>query len=252
MRKYLYILAIIYLLSSCEDAKFPNASISISNVSISTSEYDHNLFDPPILIESDNYLLYQPIFQDGKYKMDSIPNGTKKFSVFSLLTGDIEKSINLQTDTLISFDAEAYPNFTRAKDFMMVNIKTLDDTVFVGQNITGCFNHHLEKLVLYTKNNKLHVEYYSTEPYQFGLRELQMQMFEKDTLYKLYFKKFIYECKRLYQNRTKNYTISTTSVSTYIRQGEFYYELPDIHEWTGFMTLKTDLGIRPFELNGTY
>jgi len=229
MKSYIYIFLIV-LLGSCKHKEF-------STVKISANDTDY-LFEVP---RSKGKLFELPEYNDGFYEYKNIPNGRNTFVSFSLLAEDIEKTFDLQDDLTLNMQ-ELYPRFTKSDDPNLGNINSIEDTIYIGRYVSGCYVQLSEKLVLLKKDDKIHIAYFRLNNHWANYKYSLV----KDTLYNLYFRRFMFECRQQYGAPLEKILNSTTSHKMYIRKGNKYYEIPDVTDWTGFNNLLKDLGVREF------
>lgn len=235
MKIYSFFLFASLVFLSCHNQKYSNLRIK--------RELDNKYFGNIHVLTSANIFSLRTKSSYWEDIHDSIPNGETTVSVFSLLTPNIYQKIDLKKDTSVSITDHLYSQFYKGNKESLIKLNSIADTIYIGQIVAGCSSRSSEKMALFKKENKLHVEFEK----DFGLFTHKLTVM-RDTLYELYLKKFLIESAKLFKEPDENYNFSTTVKATFIRIGNVIYELPDVNNWDVFNNLKTNLGINPGHL----
>ncbi|MFT3844958.1 MAG: hypothetical protein QM725_07900 [Lacibacter sp.] len=237
MRTLIYIL-LLFVLASCNQI---NNNRHKSNLQIAVnSDYEKYLWYPSINRQAKDSSFYDSLKNFTVTQFDSLKNGKVQISIYSLLTDNYENTIDLNKDTLIVFDTTLYHKLKKTNNINQFKALTrnMKDTIFIGQKVVGCFGGEIEKAKIYkTKENKYVIEYSNSKN--------QSSTFI-DNSFERHFEEFLEKSKALFPDKANWLTfahLSTTHIDTYIRQGNYVLEFPDLYDWKGYDNFKNQLGI---------
>jgi len=205
------------------------------------ANYRKYLWYPVLQINAEDSSYYDSIQKLIISKYDSLRNGKITVSIFSLLTTDFERKIDLQKDTTIYFDTTLYSSFKNTKNIKEFRTLTSNnlDTIYIGQKVVGCFGSSIEKIKIYKQVSKYNVVYCD-------YRSENQNLVISDSLFSKVYLMFLNESQKLFPDKVGGLTfehMSTTRIDTYIRQGNNILEFPDVYNWGGYYNFKKGIGI---------
>ncbi len=223
---------------ACNQTK-NNKQKSTLKISVN-SNYRPFLWYPSINRQIRDSTFYDSLKNVTVTQFDSLKNGKTQVYIFSLLTDDFEKQFDLQNDTTINFDTTQYSKLTILNDYKKFTqlIKSSEDTIFIGQKVVGCFGGEIEKSKIYkNKENKYVIEYSNSKSHNLSII---------DSSFDRHFEEFLTKSKALFPEKENWLTfvhLNTTHIDTYIRQGTYVLEYPDLYDWKGYDNFKKQIGV---------
>jgi hypothetical protein len=201
---------------------------------------------PNVLLEREDSIAYDSISNQTSCFFDSLRNKKTILSIFSILAADFEKIVDLQKDTVITFDTTEYAKFAvgNAKDLLKSETK-MADTFYIGQKVTACFGGSTEKIKFTKMGTEYEVDYRRNND-----TGLNAKFLISDLIFNKAFKQFLVGCKKIMSDNFNGENIlhfSTTQFNTYIRNGNVIYELPDFYDWQGYNVFKKGIGLDVIE-----
>jgi hypothetical protein len=97
------------------------------------------------------------------WKFDSLLNESTQIRIFSLLTPDFNKTIDLQKDTQIIFDSTEYTSLKQG-NIAELSTMPISDTLYFSLVISGCFMLDFQKVTVQksVKENSVLIHYQET------------------------------------------------------------------------------------------
>jgi hypothetical protein len=245
MKTLIYILILISF-CSCNNTNRKNKVIAEKYFSLRVAT-NANLIEYLDYPEISSPIRDQIIYDSVSHKTISIFNGVRSgpisVSIFSLLTNSFKKIVDLQNDTVISFDSTLYSNFTtgNVKDLLSLP-GSKADTFFIGQKMIGCFGGHAEKMVIIKVDQGYEISYSRN-----GSNFLNEKKIAADSLFNKHFRDYIFGFRKFLSNKSDTVNIllfSTTRYHTYIRNGNTIYQLPEIDYNEAYSEFKKNTGIK--------
>jgi hypothetical protein len=240
MKTLLYISALLFLVS-CSRTQKTRKDIKLE-VAVN-SNFRKYLDYPNIPYKRDDSVYYDSVHNRTISVFDSLTNRKTPVTIFSILSDDFCRTIDLQTDTVVLFDTAQYSNFTMGnpKDFISLTT-TGFDTIYIGQKVIGCFGGYTEKTVLLKRGKEVKISYKRN-----NMPDLDFETIIPDSLFNIHFNSFVIKAKKIFPVKSGGFTIlhfSTTTIDTYIRKGNTVYVLPDLYDWKGYYNFKKSIGIK--------
>jgi hypothetical protein len=237
MKPFIYML-LLTVLMACNKARKKDQNFTVQIVV--NSDYRKYLWDPSIDQQFGDSVYYDSLKHVKVTRFNSLKSGKIEVSMFSLLTDDITYNFDLTNDTTIVFDTTQYHNFTVLDDvtqFISLAMPTAEP-IFIGEKVVGCFTSNVEKLKIYKDKEQRFVVEYSTPqktPATFV-----------DSLFDKHIEKLFAACKR-FEAASKNglvrLPLSTTTIDTYIRKGNFILPLAFLNDIEAYNDFKKSIGI---------
>jgi|GEM_PF-6383134 len=173
---------------------------------------------------------------------DSVPKGDETITIFSLLTNDYYKTINIEHDTSIFFDTLLYSSFKfgNVKDLFNLNTKVVD-TFFIGQKSSGYLGSYAEKMKIF----KVDSTYMVCISNNNDISETEIHSINEE-VFNIAFLTFIKECNKLTNKKIniinpEAVIIATLNTNTYIRLDDYIYVLPQNFYWEGYRVFKESI-----------
>lgn len=226
---------------SRKKANIQKLNMQKSNIQVAVnSNYRQYLWYPSIYPQAKDSTFFDSIKNVTITQFDSLSNGEIEVSVFSMLTDNFEERVELEKDTIITFDAAIYSRFNKvntAEEFFQLS-PNLSDTIYLGQKIVGCFGGEIEKIkISKQRDNNFRIEYSNAGNQKFIFF---------DRLFQKHFQDFIAQARAFFPKTENGFTItnlSTTRFDRYIRNGNNILKLPDFSDWKGYDDFKIRIGI---------
>lgn len=171
---------------------------------------------------------YDSIKQEEIYTYDSIPEGEIKLEFFSLLTDNYKRTIELDKDTTVRFDAALYRKFVQAIPQGSLNMRLNDwDTLYVGVKNFGCVAANAEKMKIFKIDTSYRIEItnYPSDDIDATSCNISENIFSKA------FEKYLKDCEKLFQRPTLNQILilSTSTTKMYVRKDDSIYIFPEVN-----------------------
>ncbi len=238
--KTLIYLSSLFFIFSCDPRHKEKRNFKLQ-VAVN-SNFRKYLDYPSIPFKRDDSVFYDSVQNQMISVFNSLHKGKTAVRIFSLLTEDYQNTIELQSDSIISFDTTFYSNFTIGDPKYFLNLASSNtNKIFIGQNVSGCFGGYYEKIVIQKDDKFYYVNYRRNNS-----PELNYKTIIADSLFNRHYNLFISKANKLFPTKFDGWIVenlSTTSIDTYIRVGNIIYELPDIYDWKGYEEFKKSIGI---------
>jgi hypothetical protein len=258
MKPILYMLMATLILGSCQNEateqaakdkaiKMAKDSSKFVNVTVSMDSVYSEFVDFPSIIGVGRKRMKTKVEgQNIAFVFDSVPKGKIAISVFSLLTVDFRKFLNVQADTVVAIDSKFYKHCF-IKDAQKISHLKFDDedTIFISQRLKSEAGEYFVKLMISSFENDFMVRQTTHGPRDFGMNDFGINKGVKNVL-----KKFVQSCEQLYNQPKQNEAGQSFKMITYIRKGDTIYALPGLNtnKWKAFDELRSKLCAQPYTM----